>query len=111
MLPSSAKQKGRLLQQKIVKDLLALFPQLEPDDVKSTSMGAAGEDVQLSPAARKLFNYQVECKSKATSQLHTYYKQAKSHGDREPIVLVKMDRDVVLAAVSWEHFQKLITKE
>ena len=97
-----------MLQQKVAKDLLTLFPQLEPDDVKSTSMGAAGEDVQLSPAARRLFPYQIECKNKATSQLHTYYKQALSHGKHEPVVICKMDRDIVLATVSWEHFQKLI---
>ena len=90
--------------------MLALFPTLEPDDVKSTSMGAAGEDVQLSPAARRMFPYQIECKSKATSQVHTYYKQAISHGKNEPIVIVKMDRDVTLAVVSWDHFQSLIAK-
>lgn len=97
-----------MLQQKVAKDLLALFPTLEPDDVKSTSMGAAGEDVQLSPAARRMFPYQIEAKSKATSQLHTYFEQAKSHGNYTPIVLVKKDRSEILASVSWEHFKSLI---
>jgi len=108
MKPASAKQKGRKHQQVIRDDILKLFPQLEPDDVKSTSMGAGGEDVQLSPAARKVFPYQVEAKSKATSQIHTYYKQAQSHGKHEPLVLVKLDRHGILAVVSWEHFQELI---
>lgn len=94
--------------QKIVRDLiLTYFPTLEPDDVKSTSMGASGEDVQLSPAARKLFPYQIECKSKATSQIHTYYKQATTHGSHEPLVVVKKDRDIPLAIVSLEYFMKL----
>lgn len=110
ILPSSAKAKGRNLQKLIRDSILKLFPQLEADDIKSTSMGAGGEDVCLSPAARKLFPYQIECKSKATSQIHTYYKQCLSHGQHEPLVLVKMDRDVVLAVVSWEHFQTLIKK-
>lgn len=108
MLPSSCKQKGRLLQQKIRDSILEAFPQLEPDDVKSTSMGASGEDVQLSPAARKLFPYQVECKSKATSQIHTYYEQAKTHGKYEPVVFVKQDRKETLAIVEYEHFLKLV---
>lgn len=109
--PSSAKQKGRLLQNKIRDDLLGEFPSLTNDDVRSTSMGAAGEDVQLSQAARKLFPYQTECKSKATSQIHTYYEQAKTHGDNEPLVLVKQNRKEILAIVSWEHFKKLIKHE
>ena len=69
--PSSSKAKGRRLQQAVRDGILEAFPALEPDDVKSTSMGAGGEDVQLSPAARKLFPYQIECKPKAQSQLHT----------------------------------------
>jgi hypothetical protein len=81
---------------------------LEPDDVRSTSMGQTGEDLQLSPAARKLVPYQTEVKNKATSQAHTYYAQAKSHGKYEPLVLVKKDRDVMLAMVDAEHFFALL---
>jgi hypothetical protein len=71
-------------------------------------MGATGEDVQLSPAARKLLPYQIECKNKATSQIHTYYEQACNHGKHEPLVIVKKDRDVVLAIVSLDHFLDLL---
>ena len=93
----------------MVRDaILATFPQLEPDDVKSTSMGATGEDVQLSPAARRLVPYQIECKNKATSQIHTYYEQAIQHGNHEPLVVVKKDRDIPLAIVSLEHFLTLL---
>lgn len=93
----------------MIRDLLLKeFPELEPDDVKSTSMGAQGEDVQLSPAARKLIPYQIESKNKATSQIHTFYSQAKTHGKHEPLVVVKMDRDIPLAIVSLTHFLKLL---
>jgi hypothetical protein len=84
------------------------FPHLEEDDVKSTSMGASGEDVQLSPAARRVVAYQTECKSKATSQIHTYYEQAKSHGKHEPLVIVKMNHKRPLAIVDAEHFFELL---
>lgn len=95
--------------QQLVRELiLSLFLQLEPDDVRSTSMGVTGEDIQLSPKARLHIPYQIECKSKATSAIHTYYKQAKSHGNHEPLVIVKMDRDIPLAIVSAEHFFNLI---
>ena len=108
MKPASSKQKGRLFQQWVRDLILTTFLTLEPDDVKSTSMGASGEDVQLSPAARKLFPYQIECKSKASSQIHTYYEQAKTHGNHEPIVFVKQDRKRPLAIVDAEHFLELI---
>ena len=71
-------------------------------------MGAGGEDIQLSPAARKLIPYQIECKAKRTSQIHTYYDQAKTHGKHEPMVVVKKDRDIALAIVSLEHYMSLL---
>ena len=108
MKPQSAKAKGRTFQQAIRNLLLKAFPSLEQDDVRSTSMGAGGEDLQLSPAARKLIPYQIECKSKGRSQIHTYYAQAKEHGNHEPLVIVKMNRDIPLAIVSLDHFIKLL---
>lgn len=110
MTPQSAKSKGRTFQQYVRGLLLKAFPSLEADDVRSTSMGASGEDIQLSPAARKLIPYQIECKSKAKSQIHTYYEQAQEHGDYEPLVVVKKNRSVALAIVSLDHFIKLISK-
>ncbi len=108
MTPQAAKAKGRFLQ-KWVRDLiLTAFPKLEPDDVRSTSMGASGEDLQLSPAARRYVPFQIECKNKARSQVHTYYAQAKSHGNHEPLVIVKMDRDIPLAILSAETFIKIL---
>ena len=93
----------------MVRDLLLeTFPQLEPDDIRSTAMGQNGEDIQLSPAARKVIPYQIETKSKAKSQIHTYYDQAREHGKHEPLVIVKMDRHIPLAVVSLEHFLKLL---
>lgn len=108
MTPASAKQKGRSLQQKVRDLILATFPTLEADDVRSTSMGASGEDVQLSPAARKLVPFQIECKNKARSQIHTYYEQAQSHGDHEPLVIVKQDRKETLAILDVNVFLDLL---
>lgn len=76
MKPASAKAKGRKLQQDIRDLLLKYSPSLEPDDVKSTSMGAGGEDVQLSPAARKQYPVSIECKSRANYAFYKDYDQA-----------------------------------
>lgn len=108
MRPASARQKGRMGQQAVRDTILKAFPELEPDDVRSTAMGQTGEDLQLSPAARKLLPLQIEVKNKATSQIHTYYDQAKTHGKYEPVVVVKRDRGIFLATVSLDYFLYLL---
>lgn len=99
-----------MAQQKIRDLILEFFPELEPDDVRSTAMGQIGADIQLSPAARRLVPYDIEVKSKARSQIHSYYEQAKTHGNHEPLVFVKQDRKEVLAIVEARHFLELLKR-
>ena len=91
MKPSSAKAKGRTFQQQLMRLLLAKFSQLEPDDISSRSMGASGEDLLLSPAARKLIPYSFECKSLARFVGHNYIEQAVTNTPTgsTPVVVVK----------------------
>ena len=108
MKPSSAKNKGRLLQQWVRDAILENFSQLEPDDVRSTSMGCGGEDVQLSPAARKLFPYSVECKSVEKLNVWAAYEQAEANsGDYEPLLIMKKNRKKPLVVMDAETFINL----
>lgn len=109
---ASGKAKGRRLQQLVRDKILDTFTELEPDDVKSTSMGAGGEDVQLSPAARKLFPYSVECKARATMPLYAWYQQAKHNAPSgmEPMLVLKQDRCKPLVAVDLEHYFSLLER-
>ena len=111
MKPQSAKAKGRNLQ-KWVRDLiLESFPQLEPDDVRSTSMGCGGEDLQLSPAARKLFRFSVECKNVERLNVYDAYEQASANsGDHEPLLIMKKNHKKPLVVMDAEHFVELIKK-
>ena len=88
---ASRKQKGRSFQQALMRLLLAKFPQLEPDDITSRSMGANGSDLLLSPAARKLIPYDFECKSLARFVGHSYLEQAVSNCPKNatPVAVVK----------------------
>lgn len=104
---SARKAKARRLQNRIRDLIRSMFPQLEPDDVEATPMGVNGEDVRLSPAARRLFGYQIEAKQRATSAVHTDYAQAKSHGPHEPLLVIGKDRDIPLAVISLDHFMAL----
>lgn len=111
--PQSGKQKGRRLQQWVRDKILALLPSLEPDDVKSTSMGAGGEDVQLSPAARKKIPITVECKARKSIAVYGFYDQAKVNASKgvEPVVILKADRKKPLALVDAEFFLKTVVKK
>lgn len=84
---------------------------LEADDVFSRSMGASGEDVMLSPRARVLFPYSVECKNVEKFNMWQAYKQASDNsGDYEPIVFVKRNHHKPLAVVDAEHFIGVISE-
>ena len=111
MKPQSAKAKGRNLQKWVRDMLLEAFPSLEPDDVRSTSMGAGGEDVQLSPAARKLFKFSVECKNTEKLNVWAAYEQACSNcGNNEPLLIMKKNRKKPLVVMDAEKFIQLIKK-
>ena len=57
MKTRSAKNKGKRLQNDVRDLILETFTELEPDDVRSAIMGETGEDIKLSPAARRQIPY------------------------------------------------------
>ena len=91
MKPQSCKAKGRKLQQMVRDLILEIFPELKPDDVRSTAMGQNGEDVQLSTAARQLLPFQIECKNKKEVAVINWLKQASTHGNYTPILIAKQN--------------------
>ena len=108
---ASAKSKGRRLQNWVRDLVLKTFPSLHPDDVKSAVMGESGVDIKLSPAARKLFNYAVECKAHAKHSVYTLYDQAVANqGTSEPLLIIKGDRRKPLAIIDAEHLFALLAK-
>lgn len=106
----AAKQKGRLGQNEIRDKLLETFPELEPDDVKSTTMGDGGEDIQLSPAARKKMPISVEVKRRKSGMKIQYdwIEQAKRHGKGEPVLFFRADRKDWIVMISLEHYMELL---
>lgn len=109
----SAKAKGRRLQQYTRDKIYETFPVLEDGDVRSTSMGAGGEDIQLSPAARRLFPYSVECKAYKSFAIYTVMDQATENtpDGLQPIAIIKGDRRKPLAVLDAEHFFQLIAQQ
>ncbi len=110
MKTSSAKAKGRRLQQTVRDKILSLFPTLELDvDVRSAIMGETGEDIKLSKKAREVFPYSVECKSMARIAAYTYYEQAKANtpAGARPLVVFKANRQKPMAMLDLNHFMEL----
>ena len=104
---ASAKQKGRKLQQYVrdkIIDLLKPYG-VVPEDVKSTSMGASGEDVQLSPFARHLLPVSVECKSHKSMAVYKHYEQAITNGStHEPLLVIKANHKKPLAVIDFDYY-------
>lgn len=110
---SSAKSKGRLLQQWVVSKLYDCFPFLEEGDLKSTSMGANGEDIQMSPAARRAIPLSIECKARESIAVYGWLTQAKTNCPKgcEPVLVVKQNRSKPLVIVDADYFFNLIRED
>ena len=108
--PKYSKAKGRKLQNFVRDELRVAFPSLEEDDVKSQTMGMPGEDIVLSPAARKQIPYSFECKNVERLQFWSAVEQCEANCKEgiDPVVVIKKNRKQPYIAVSFEVFLELI---
>jgi hypothetical protein len=107
MNPSSAKAKGRRLQQ-WVRDKLIEALDIHPEDIESRSMGAGGEDLIMARAARLKFPHSIECKNVEKLNIWDAYEQASANcGDYEPIVVMKKNGKKPLVVVDAEYYIQL----
>lgn len=113
MLTSSCKAKGRKLQQ-LVRDSLLVEGHkfgLVAGDITSTSMGASGVDVVLSPAAKKVYgDLAVECKAvEALNVPGTYFEHAAKYSHTRLRLLVhKRNAKLPLVTLAWSDFLDLL---
>ena len=109
----SAKAKGRKLQQ-YVRDMLLLYSKrlLEQDDIRSTAMGQGGEDIQFSPAARKIYPYSIECKNVEKLNVWEAIQQAKDNSKgHTPMVVFKKNGESPFVAIPFTEFLRLTKPE
>ena len=107
MKTQSAKAKGRKLQQQ-VRDVLIEELEIHPEDIESRSMGAGGEDLIMSRAAREKFPYSIECKNQERVNVWSAYDQAEENsGNYEPLVIIKKNRTKSLCLIDFDVFVKL----
>lgn len=85
------------------------FPSLEPDDIKAAIMGESGEDIKLSPAAKKLIPYSFECKNQERLNIWQSLQQAEDNcEDREPVLVFKRNRTKTYVAIEFTKFLEFI---
>ena len=107
----SAKAKGRNLQNLVRDKLRSIFigKDLEEDDIKSQTMGMGGEDIVLSPAAKREIPYSFECKNTERLNLWKALEQCESNcEDRNPVLVIKRNRSDVYAVIKFDNFLNLI---
>lgn len=112
MKPSSAKAKGRLFQQEIRDMMLRWYP-LHEDDVRSTSMGASGDDLLLSPRAQEVYPLAIECKRTEKLSIWLALKQACAHASGRPLtpaLFFRRNRSDAWACIPAEELVRLYAR-
>ena len=111
-MPNSkySKAKGRKLQNLVRDRLRVAFPSLEEDDVKSQTMGMPGEDIVLSPAARRKIPYSFECNNVERLSFWATVEQCETNCKENisPAVVVKKNRKDPMVAIPLNKFIELV---
>jgi hypothetical protein len=108
MKTQSRKAKGRRLQNQFMQLLIEKLD-IDPEDIESRSMGAGGEDLIMSKAARNKFPYSVECKNQERMNIWQAWEQANNNkGIYEPLVVIKKNGVSPLIVVDAENFLEMI---
>lgn len=111
MKTRSAKSKGRRLQNQVKELLLEAFTELEPDDIRTAIMGETGEDIKLSPAARREIPFSFECKNQEKINIWSSLEQAEENsGDSKPVLIFKRNRSKTYAVLEIDDFIDIINE-
>lgn len=111
MKTSSAKQKGRKLQQEVRDKLLDKYILLEEDDIRSTGMGQQGEDIQLSPRAKQFIPFGIECKNQESLSIWSALKQCEKNCKNDiPLLVFKRNRTDIYCTLKFDDLLKLMNK-
>ena len=75
-------------------------------------MGMSGEDIVMSPAAKRVIPYSFECKNQERLNLWSSLDQAESNcEDRQPVLVFKRNRSKIYVAIEFDHFIDMIDQK
>ncbi len=108
MLVRSGKNKGKKLQKEVQAFLLEKYKPygLVEGDIENTIMGESGIDIKLSPAAKRLIPYNIECKNQEGFNRNSAIDQAEANTEKEriPLVIFRKNRFKPYAILREEHW-------
>jgi hypothetical protein len=82
---------------------------IDPEDIESRSMGAGGEDLIMSKAARSKFPFAVECKNQEKLNIWAAWEQAiNNRGVYEPLVVIKKNGTAPLVVLDAKVFMDYV---
>ena len=84
---------------------------LQPDDLTVTPSGVTGPDIQLSPLAKTVYPFAIECKNQQSLNIHASYKQAESHAEGTnliPILFFSRNHDTPKVCLDADTFFRLL---
>lgn len=118
MKPRSAKNKGASLQVLVVKLLRKLtgmdngVASNHDGDIQSRSMGSQGTDIVLSPHAKKVIPFDIECKNAEAWHIDKWWDQTQANTEdgRFGLLIIKKNRKKPLAIMDLDEFLKLTIK-
>lgn len=114
MKTSSAKGKGRRLQDKVVLKFRELFTNtLHQKDINPQVMGQNGTDVVLSPSAKNIIAFDIECKNQESlvgATLANAIAQCEGNTEegRIPLLIFKKNGEPERCILRFDDFLSLI---
>ncbi len=112
MTPRSAKNKGKKLQVEVQNKLREIGKNFDlvDGDINNAIMGESGADIKLSPAAKKIIPFDIECKNTENFNRNSAIKQAEENSikSRIPLIIFKKNRSKTYAILSYNDLYNLI---
>lgn len=112
---SSRKQKSRKLQQKIRDRFLKETKDLGlvEGDIESVSMGVSGVDIKLSPAAKKIIPFAIECKAQENLNIWSALKQTENNSEENqiPLLIFKRNNSETYATIKFDDLINIFFKK
>lgn len=106
MKTSSAKAKGRNLQNHVAECIRTKFANHDPACVRPAIMGENGVDIHLYGAIKTLFPFSIECKNQEALNIWASWKQAVINTEKgtKTALIIKRNHQIPLIVLDFNEF-------
>lgn len=106
MKTSSAKAKGRNLQNYVADAIRVKFPEFGMEHVRPAIMGESGVDIHLYGDLQTLFPFSIECKNQEALNIWAAWKQSETNtmNGTHTALVIKRNRIKPLIVLDFDDF-------